>query len=630
MKIRCMNCMKEYEDEYEICPNCGYIRGTKPKESYHLRPETILHDKYEIGTVIGFGGFGVIYKAWDKNLKKIVAIKEYYPTAFLNRIPGENSVRIYDKKNLEAFEKGKKEFLEEARNLAKFNSHPNIVHVFDFFEENGTAYFVMEYLDGCSLKVFLQANREKKKTMSVDTALQITQAVLSGLKAIHEKKIIHRDIKPGNIFLCKDGTIKLIDFGAARFASEDTEKTRTIIITPGYAPAEQYQTKSKQGAYTDIYAAGAVLYEILTGIKPEESINRKVEDNVEEPQKLKPEVPAYISKAVMKAMAIQPEIRFQTVDQFAKILNSKKEVRDVKKEIAFLKKRKIFRIAMLFMIVIGSGIFCGWQYSQRNTGIKLQPAAISVWIPYDESNGEEDAKQLLDEMTSEYLNNNEMISLDIQTISSSDYEYELKKALKNGTGPDVFDSSCLTAEDYDYLGDLTPLFKLSVFHPEDYFYLSDYRTYFPSGKQLPLSFELPVQYTNILEDVTGAEETGNSKTKFLAGEIKEYLGSTDDYAEIQQQLAGRYEMSFPDNTDESKGSFKNLWSISGEIDTKKQDAAILLLYYLLSETSEDYLTVQNTNHLPLNKNVMTVFVEVNRDFEGIEKYIEQVQMSVME
>lgn len=108
MKIRCMNCMKEYEDEYEICPNCGYIRGTKPKESYHLRPETILHDKYEIGTVIGFGGFGVIYKAWDKNLKKIVAIKEYYPTAFLNRIPGENSVRIYDKKNLEAFEKGKK------------------------------------------------------------------------------------------------------------------------------------------------------------------------------------------------------------------------------------------------------------------------------------------------------------------------------------------------------------------------------------------------------------------------------------------------------------------------------------------------------------------------------------------
>lgn len=142
----------------------------------------------------------------------------------------------------------------------------------------------MEYLDGCSLKVFLQANREKKKTMSVDTALQITQAVLSGLKAIHEKRIIHRDIKPGNIFLCKDGTIKLIDFGAARFASEDTEKTRTIIITPGYAPAEQYQTKSKQGAYTDIYAAGAVLYEMLTGIKPEESINRKVEDNVEEPQ----------------------------------------------------------------------------------------------------------------------------------------------------------------------------------------------------------------------------------------------------------------------------------------------------------------------------------------------------------
>lgn len=128
----------------------------------------------------------------------------------------------------------------------------------------------------------------------------------------------------------------------------------------------------------------------------------------------------------MKAMAIQPEIRFQTVDQFAKILNSKKEVRDVKGN-SISEKEKNIQNSNVIHDCDWKWNFCGWQYSQRNTGIKLQPAAISVWIPYDESNGEEDAKQLLDEMTSEYLNNNEMISLDIQTISSSDYEYELKK-----------------------------------------------------------------------------------------------------------------------------------------------------------------------------------------------------------
>ena len=247
----------------------------------------------------------------------------------------------------------------------------------------------MEYLDGCSLKTFMQVKRKKGSLVGTDTALQITQAVLSALKATHAVKVIHRDIKPGNIFICKDGTIKLIDFGAARFSDNETEKTRTIIITPGYAPAEQYQTKSKQGAYTDIYAVAAVLYEMLTGIKPIESINRKVEDTVVEPRLVNPEIPQYISSAVMRAMAIQPEIRFQNVDQFSKALRSEKEVRDAKKEIRYRKRRRALRIAMLALFVAAGAALCVFQYQNVRREAILDPAVLTVWVPYAENETQE-------------------------------------------------------------------------------------------------------------------------------------------------------------------------------------------------------------------------------------------------
>ncbi|MDO4285358.1 MAG: protein kinase [Eubacteriales bacterium] len=625
--VRCMNCMKEYEDEFEVCPHCGFVRGAKPKEPYHLYPGMMLAGKYEIGTVIGFGGFGVIYKAWDRNLEKIVSIKEYYPTAFLSRVSGEMQVHIYDKKNVEAFEKGKKEFLEEARNLAKFNDHPNIVHVYDFFEENGTAYFVMEYLDGCNLKTYLQVNRKKGKKVSVDTALQITQAVLSALKAIHAEKVIHRDIKPGNIFICKDGTIKLIDFGAARFSDNDTEKTRTIIITPGYAPAEQYQTKSKQGPFTDIYATGAVLYEMLTGVKPEESINRKVEDTVEDPQTLNPEVPAYVSSAVMRAMAIQPEIRFQNVDQFAKALLSQKEVRDARREIRYRKRRRILRIAALLLLVAAAGVFCVFQYRNARKEAILEPAQLLVWTPYTEETGEDAAREMVESMAAEYLQNNPAVSIQVEAIAESEYEERLRAALGTEEEPDIFDSSCLTEEDYMELADLSDLFSFSLFRAGDYYFMEQYTSYFPSERQLPLSFDVPVLYAN-----TQIEEGSRNKgdyAQFAAQEAGEYLGTTADYAQVQRDLAGIYAVSFPESADDG-GIFTNLWSVSADADEAEYAAAIRLLYYFLSETAQDYLTVQNSNHLPVSKNVLQVYAEVNGDFSGLAEYVGGVRMETVD
>ena len=160
---RCMNCMKEYGKQFEVCPHCGYIEGTEPKEVYHLRPGMILKERFQIGTVVGFGGFGVVYRAWDMTLDKMVAIKEFYPVGLINRVPGESKVIVFQNKRRE-FSVQLDRFLEEARNMAKFSNHPNIVNVYNFFEENNTAYIAMEFLSGSTYKSYLKKQNGLVKT----------------------------------------------------------------------------------------------------------------------------------------------------------------------------------------------------------------------------------------------------------------------------------------------------------------------------------------------------------------------------------------------------------------------------------------------------------------------------------
>lgn len=592
----------------------------KMQESYHLHQGVELNGKYIIDTVIGFGGFGTIYKAWDKNLEKIVAVKEYYPTIFLNRIPGEKQVEVYDKKKTADFEKGKREFLEEARTLAKFNNHPNIVHVYDFFEENGTAYFTMEFLSGINLKTYLHENKQQGQILSVETAIQITQCILNALKAIHDANIIHRDIKPANIYICDDGTIKLIDLGAARFSDQEIEKTRTIIITPGYAPAEQYQIKSKQGPATDIYAVAAVLYEMLTGVKPEESINRKIEDNVIEPKKINSEVSEVINAAVMRAMAVQTEIRFQSVEQFSKALSSNKKVRDARREVRYRKTKRNFRITILAFIVVMAGCICIQQFQKMKKEAILEPAELEIWIPYEAEVSKTEMEELIQNMSQEFLTNNEGIQINVTAISEAEYENKLKEAFDNNTAPDVFDSSCLEMSDFEKLADLSKIFEADLLDEEKYYLLSQYYDYFPDAKQLPLTINIPVVYENTMLDTTTTE---GDLDDFINKKCKQYIGTLEDYTVIQQNLSGVYDLKLGNEENKKIAEFGNLWSINARCNDADYLAAIRLLYYFLSETSQDYLTIQNTNQLPLNKSILDVYMDVNSDFVGVDVYLKE-------
>ncbi len=230
--------------------------------------------EYKLAAVLGVGGFGITYLARDTLLEKDVAIKEFFPAGDVARVDN-TTVAITNTERTEDYQSGLDRFLKEARTLAGF-SHPNIIRVNRYFKAHGTGYMVMDYEEGESLKTWL----EKHPLPSEAEIKALLGPILSGLAKVHEAGFLHRDIKPDNIFLRTDGTPVLLDFGSARATKGPTMRTLTALVTPGYAPFEQYTTKSNQGPWSDIYALGGVAFFAVTGENPPDALSRMREDNV--------------------------------------------------------------------------------------------------------------------------------------------------------------------------------------------------------------------------------------------------------------------------------------------------------------------------------------------------------------
>ena len=224
-------------------------------------PSGVMLEEYQIGQVLGAGGFGITYYAWDTNLHKAVAIKEYMPSDWAARY---DDVTVAPKSPSDAgdYGWGLTRFLEEAQVLAGFD-HPNINRVYRRLEAHGTVYMVLEYLPGETLS----ARLKRTGRLSPDEVWRLFNELLSGLVEVHRQDYVHRDIKPGNIMFREDGSAVLLDFGAARQAIGQRTKSITSIITPGYAPLEQYDGKADDvGPWSDFYALGVVSYRCVTGV----------------------------------------------------------------------------------------------------------------------------------------------------------------------------------------------------------------------------------------------------------------------------------------------------------------------------------------------------------------------------
>ena len=489
---RCSYCFEMHETGLSECPHCSYVEGAGAQELYHLFPGTLLKKRYVVGQVLGFGGFGITYKVWDETLKTVWAIKEYFPSGLTNRTPGTREVNVFSGSRLKAFNHGLVRFVDEARSMAKFNSHKNIINVMEYFEENNTAYIVMEYLDGITLSEFLKSNR-----MDCETSIEVICNVLLALKEVHQAGIIHRDVSPDNIFLCTNGVVKLIDFGAARFSSNE-EQQRTIILKPGFAPPEQYEKINIQGPWTDIYAVGATLYYMLTGMKPEESTNRKIKDNVLPPHLLLAQIPEYVSNTVMQAMSIDSKFRFSNVDDFEKGLLREKEVLPLEKQIKRKKYRRYIEFAAVFVLLVlaSSFLFTNWQ-RQRMAGT-LPDATIYIAFGLTGDSGFDAARRsAFEHIIASFTDSFPNVDIRIRSYPREQYERILMEARANNNFPTLFESTGLQES---WLLDNTRSLSAVVDEiPEGTtFFLENHERYFPAQNQIPLSFNLPALFINTL------------------------------------------------------------------------------------------------------------------------------------
>lgn len=380
---RCMGCMEAYENHLSVCPYCAYQAGSQPQEAFHLTPGTRIASRYIVGRALGFGGFGVTYIGWDELLEKKIAIKEYLPSEFATRLPSQTHISVYSGDKAEQFNQGMRRFVEEAQKLAKFKNDSEVVNVYDCVIENDTAYIVMELLEGESLKNYL--DREGK--MPVEQAEQILLAILHSLTLIHSENIIHRDIAPDNIFLTKDGRVKLLDFGAARYASATHSRSLSVIYKPGYAPEEQYQSRGEQGPWTDVYALAATFYRMVTGVTPDPSLERRVKDTLQPPSKMKLKGTLSRNKehALMNALNVQITDRTKSAQQFLEEWNSEGEVKRILAKVKKLDTGALgvgWRVALITgMLAIAAALVVTVTLTRSKEVANISIGANQVRVP---------------------------------------------------------------------------------------------------------------------------------------------------------------------------------------------------------------------------------------------------------
>ena len=443
----CINCFK-YTGGEEVCMNCGTVQQRKPKQSYQLFPHTILRGRYIIGRVINNGGMGIIYKAYDMKLENTVAIKEFLPTqnSMVNRQPGSTTVALINENDRPAFEKAKVEFIEEARTMAQFTACESIVRIYEYFEENETAYVVMEYLDGISLREFLSINEGK---VDFDTAMSIIIPVMEALSVIHKEKIIHCNVCPDNIFICVNQHVKLIDFSDTKLVGETNRDDKSIVTKPGYTPPEQYTSDGKVGPYTDIYATGAVLYNMLSGKVPTESIVRAERDSLQKLTKLGIQLPIYSDKSIMKAMALREESRFKSIDDFINAVQGKKKADFPEVELKKKKIRRTVSIVAVFVFMIMS-VVAAYVVKSVYSIIPTSSTEIEVWYietEQDEKRWKTVAGKFNDFAKTESSVFGADIKINARGFSEKEYKKELQKAFEEGNAPDVYESGMLSEDE---------------------------------------------------------------------------------------------------------------------------------------------------------------------------------------
>lgn len=314
---RCFGCMEEIHGY--PCPVCGFDPAQAAAPNYVLPYGAILNGRYIVGKMLGQGGFGITYVGWDIALERKVAIKEYYPSGQVSRNPGSRGLTWYTSvQSQQAKQNGTQMFLKEARKMSKVDDIPNVVRVRDLFQENETAYIVMDFVEGETLK----ARLEKTGPLPWEQAKGIFLPAIQAMEQVHQAGLVHRDISPDNLMLTPDGKVKILDLGAAKDLSVNNGASSMQVAKGGFSPFEQYTQRGSSGPWTDVYAMAATVYYTLTGKLPPVATDRVVEDTISWEEPGLKALSAQALEALQKAMVISAKNRMQSMEELEKGLYS--------------------------------------------------------------------------------------------------------------------------------------------------------------------------------------------------------------------------------------------------------------------------------------------------------------------
>lgn len=373
MKLsKCSGCMEPFQGY--PCPVCGFdpqkVKGTE----YALPIESILAGKYLIGRVLGQGGFGITYIGWDIALERKVAIKEYFPAGQVSRNPGTRELTWYTSEQAnQAQQSGMQMFLKEARKMVRVDGVPNVVRVLDLFQENGTAYIVMEFVEGETLK----ARLTRTGPLPWSQAKTIFQPAIHAMAQVHKAGLVHRDISPDNLMLTPDGDVRVLDLGAAKDLSLNSGASSMQVAKGGFSPLEQYIQRGNSGPWTDVYAMGATIYYTLTGKLPPSAVDRLNEDTIswKEPG-LSALSPAALA-VLQKAMAVQASNRIQSMEELERGLFSAAAAKPAnsnspaKGALASWNWKKAIIPAAAAVVLLIAGIVIGTQTSKSGPATEV-------------------------------------------------------------------------------------------------------------------------------------------------------------------------------------------------------------------------------------------------------------------
>ena len=370
-KILCAHCFADaVAAQTDHCPVCGHTYREMPENTGLLPLGTILHGQYSVGRTLGQGAFGVTYLSYDMKKNVRVAIKEYYPLNLSTRLPGTLSVVSHAGKEETIYTSGKTDFFKEAETIARFKGNVGIVGILDFFYENNTAYNVMEYVDGMDLKRYVET---RGGSLPYCEAYELFMPLLYALRVVHAHGVVHRDISPDNIYIAGDGAVKLLDFGSARDLIG--ERTHTIMFKEGFSPLEQY-TRKQVGKWSDIYALGAVMYYMLTGMRPISATERFPDDALQMPSAYGCKVPADFEALLQKMLAVQVQDRFlSTGDVLTKLTASSSESPAPRAARPAGKKLLIPALALAAVAMLGAG---AWIWLSRTVHAESRPYTMTI------------------------------------------------------------------------------------------------------------------------------------------------------------------------------------------------------------------------------------------------------------